>query len=263
MGRSTMSTDIGSSDHGPKTVLLLARSAVTAAPIQEMERLRKRIADCPGVERAVFAFSEQGVPSLREALAELIDAHCGPILIVPLLVPAEPNFHTWLARTLQRWRAGDARPWPDIRIAPLLAEHPKMADLLGALVDAGGDALAMPEKAGIQPEGSVVPAQKRRVLVCLGGPCNVAGANAVWGYLRNEQDRLSLRTAGEGTHTAKATCLGPCALAPVLQVWPEGTYYGGVDEAGIDRIIAEHLLGGNVVEDLAYEPTGRKQVLRR
>jgi (2Fe-2S) ferredoxin len=253
---------MGSRDDGRKAVLLLARSAVTAAPIQEMERFRKRVADCSGVERVVFAFSEQGVPSLREALAELIAAHCGPILIVPLLLPAEPNFNTWLARTLQRWRTGDARQWPEIRIAPLLAERPEMADLLGALVNAGGDMLPMPEKA-IQAEGSVVPAQKRRVLVCLGGPCNVAGANALWGYLRNEQERLSLRTAGEGTHTAKATCLGPCALAPVLQVWPEGTYYGGVDEAGIDRIIAEHLLGGKVVEDLAYQPTGRKQVLRR
>src|SRR4051812_33899756 len=102
MGLSTMSTH--SRDDRRKTVLLLARSAVTAAPIQEMERFRKRVADCSSVERAVFGFTEQGVPSLRDALAELIDAHCGPILIVPLLLPAEPNFNTWLARTLQRWR---------------------------------------------------------------------------------------------------------------------------------------------------------------
>jgi len=48
----------------------------------------------------------------------------------------------------------------------------------------------------------------------------------------------------------------------VLQVFPEGTYYGGVTEAGVDRIIDDHLLGGRVVADLAYEPTGRKQSLR-
>ncbi|CAN7626615.1 hypothetical protein LJR007_001197 [Aminobacter sp. LjRoot7] len=62
--------------------------------------------------------------------------------------------------------------------------------------------------------------------------------------------------------TAKSTCLGPCNLAPVLQVFPEGTYYGGVTEAAVDRIVTEHLLGGAVVDDFAYQPTGRKQVLR-
>lgn len=62
--------------------------------------------------------------------------------------------------------------------------------------------------------------------------------------------------------TAKSTCLGPCNLAPVLQVFPEGTYYGGVNEDTIDRIIGEHLLGGGIAEDFAYHPTGRRQRLR-
>ena len=62
--------------------------------------------------------------------------------------------------------------------------------------------------------------------------------------------------------SAKASCLGPCSLAPVVQVYPEGVYYGGVDEAGIDRIIAEHILGNEIVADLAYAPTPGKQRLR-
>jgi hypothetical protein len=48
----------------------------------------------------------------------------------------------------------------------------------------------------------------------------------------------------------------------VLQVWPDGTTYGGVSEAGVDRILAGHILEGTAVADLAYAPTGRKQVLR-
>jgi (2Fe-2S) ferredoxin len=246
-----------------KSVLLLARAAIGAAPIKEMERLCADAAALPDVQHVVFGFSEQGLPSLREALEELLNTSVEQILIVPLLLPAEPHFNAWLARTLQRWRAADGRPWPDISVAPLTGGHPRMMSLLGDLVRSGGELVAMPKPPKAQAEGSIVPPQKRRLLVCLGGPCNVAGANVIWGHLRNEQDRLSLRTAGDGTHTAKASCLGPCALAPVLQVWPEGTYYGGVDEAGVDRIIREHLLGGHVVEDLAYHPTGRKQTLRR
>jgi (2Fe-2S) ferredoxin len=246
-----------------QAVLLLARSAVGAAPIKEMERLCAEVAALPGVRRVVFGFSEQGLPSLREALDELLGTSSERILIVPLLLPAEPHFNAWLTRTLQRWRSAADRPWPDISVATMAGNHPRMMSLLGDLVHSGGEPVAMPKPPKAQVEGSIVPPQKRRLLVCLGGPCNVAGANVIWGHLRNEQDRLALRTAGDGTHTAKASCLGPCALAPVLQVWPEGTYYGGVDEAGVDRIIQEHLLGGDVVEDLAYHPTGRKQALRR
>ena len=62
--------------------------------------------------------------------------------------------------------------------------------------------------------------------------------------------------------SCKTSCLGPCALAPVLQVWPDGTFYGGVDETDVDRIIAEHLLGGRPVSEYAYAPATGKQKLR-
>lgn len=243
-------------------VLLLGRSAVGAAPIREMEQFCGGIAALPGVERAVFAFSEQGKPSLRHVIDELVAAAYRRILIVPLLLPTEQNFVTWLAKTLQRWRAADSRVWPEIHTAPLLADHPAMAAMLAAMVQSGGAPLAIPAKPPADAPASIVPAQKRCVLVCLGGPCHAAGSAVLWGHLRNEQERLSLRTAGEGTFTARTSCLGPCALAPVVQVWPEGTYYGGIDEVGIDRIVQHHLLDGMIVDDLAYRPTGRKQALR-
>lgn len=243
-------------------VLLLARTGATAAPIREMERLRDEAATMTGVASARHAFIEEGVPSFRDAFHSLADAGGPPILIVPILLPAEPNFETWVRRTLQRWQAVDGRAWPEIRVAPFLGDQPLMNDLLAAVI--GSDkARTVPVAAGPEAEGSIVPAQKRRVLVCLGGPCHAAGAAVVWGHLRNEQKRLSLRTTGDGSMSAKTGCLDPCGLAPVVQVWPEGTLYGGVDEAGIDRIIEDHLLGGRVVEALAYHPTGVKQMLRR
>lgn len=242
-------------------VLLLARTGATAASIREMERLRDEAATMPGVASASHAFIEEGIPSFRDALHVLSDTG-SPILIVPILLPAEPNFETWVRRTLQRWQAVDGRTWPEIRVAPFLGDQPPMKDLLAAVI--GSDKGKTVQVAAAPPaEGSIVPAQKRRVLVCMGGPCHAAGAAVVWGHLRNEQKRLSLRTAGDGSMSAKTSCLGPCGLAPVVQVWPEGTLYGGVDEAGVDRIIEDHLLGGRVAETLAYHPTGVKQTLRR
>ncbi len=97
-----------------------------------------------------------------------------------------------------------------------------MRELLAATVDTAEREAVTIEKVTTPPalEGSVVPAQRRRVLVCQGGPCIRAGAEMIWGHLRNEQKRLSLRTAGDGTMSAKTSCLGPCSLAPVLEVWP-------------------------------------------
>jgi (2Fe-2S) ferredoxin len=242
-------------------VILLARTANTAVPLKQMASLRDVAATVPGVAAAAFAFSEEGIPALRTVLTEMVDDGATPIVIVPLLLPAEPNFAIWIQRTIARWRIEKPGSWPEIRLAPFPGGQGLMRDLLAGLV-------ASPEVKvikGLKPagsEGSIVPAQRRRVLVCMGGPCHAAGAAVVWGHLRNEQTRLALRTTGDGTMTAKTTCLGPCGLAPVLQVWPEGTIYGGVDEGAVDRIIDGHLLRGEIVEPLAYAPTGAKQRLR-
>ncbi|MBN9538395.1 MAG: hypothetical protein BGN99_28400 [Alphaproteobacteria bacterium 65-37] len=246
-----------------KRILLLARSAATGAALREMEALRDQATSLPDVADALFAFAEEGSPSLRSAIETLI-ATPEPVLIVPILVPVEPSFLLGVKRSLQRWQGGDSRPWPEIRIAPPFSRQAPMRELLAIVIDTAEAETTAVEKVEAPPplEGSVVPAQRRRVLVCQGGPCIRAGAETIWGHLRNEQKRLSLRTSGEGTMSAKTSCLGPCSLAPVLQVWPEGTYYGGVDEAGIDRIVEEHLLRGDIVEDLAYLPTGTKQRLR-
>lgn len=248
-------------DNVARRVLLLARTATTAAPLREMERLRDRAASMPGIAAAVFAFSEEGTPSLRAALHELVATGLSPIVVVPIILPTAPSFEVWLRRTVQRWQAAGNAPWPEIRVAPFLGTQPLLEELLAAVIGSD-ETKPLDNGKGAATEGSIVPAQKRRVLVCMGGPCNAAGAGVVWGHLRNEQKRLSLRTTGDGSMSAKTSCLGPCSLAPVLQVWPEGTLYGGVDESGVDRIIHDHLLGGEIVDDLAYQPTGSKQRLR-
>lgn len=245
-----------------KAVLLVAKSAFAAGPHAEMRRIAAMAALLPGVSRAVSCYSEQGQPSLRDALLSLRGGGHETILIVPLVLPMEPSFHKWLTRSLKRWQAEHPGEWPPVRIARDIAQSLHFEPLLAALVNgaAAEPPVLADEKAG---EASLVPAQKWRVLVCEGQACNAAGADAIWGHLRNVQERRKLRAAGAGTMTAKVTCLGPCSLAPVVQVFPGGTWYGGVTETAIDRIAEEHLLGGRAVDAFAYKPTGRKQRLRR
>jgi hypothetical protein len=130
-------------------VLLLDRSAISAAPIPQMERFCTLVSGLPNVARAMFAFSEQGNPSLRQVLDELVVAACGRILIVSLLLPAERNFTAWLGKTLQQWQAANPRPWPEIRVAPLLTDHPAMPAMLAAIVQSAGESLPKPEKIAI------------------------------------------------------------------------------------------------------------------
>jgi (2Fe-2S) ferredoxin len=50
----------------------------------------------------------------------------------------------------------------------------------------------------------------------------------------------------------KVDCLRICEQGPIAVVYPDGVWYRNVDEAAIDRIVDEHLVGGRVVEDLVF-----------
>jgi (2Fe-2S) ferredoxin len=244
-------------------VLLAARSAVAATPLVEMQAIADKAAAFPGVARVAFGFTELGAPTLRDALLTLIAEAPQEILLLPLLVPMEPSFKNWVTRAVARWRTEQGRDWPPIRLAPPPLAIASFDAVVTGLVSAALAAEPMATPAKQIAEATLVPAQQRRVLVCLGGPCNNAGATAIWNHWRREQDRRRLRSSGGGVASCKTSCLGPCELGPVVQIFPEGTYYGGVDEAGVERIIAEHIQHGRVVADLAYAATGKKQSLRR
>lgn len=267
---ASIASNLSATRASRRAAVLVARSSITGASEREMQALCEGLLAQGGFETVVFAYTEQGTPTFRDALQALATpADAAPlqeVLLLPLLLPMEPGFTLYLKRIVQCWKdaalAAGATARPTVRLAPAPSETAAMQAVLLELAEAAQAAPAL--DAGRLParEGATVPAQHWRVLVCQGGPCNDAGAAIVWGHLRNAQKAQNLRTEGAGVMTCKTTCLGPCGLAPVLQVLPDGTWYGGVDEAGVDRIVAEHLQGGRVVDALAYSPGTGKQWLR-
>lgn len=246
-----------------RAALLLAHSGAAASAKVELDALARRLMETGLIDSVGLAFSEHGSPSLREALRSLADKKVDEVLLLPLPMPMAPSLRLWIARAVQRWRA--AAPglhWPTVRLAPGPAETSAIKEVLREMLTAAEEAPLLGEQALFASDASLVPAQHWRVLVCQGPACNSAGAPAAWSRLMQDQERLDLRTRHLGVVSCTTSCLGPCSLAPVLQVYPGGQVYGGVDEAGVGRIVQEHLIGGAVVPELAYAPTARKQRLR-
>ncbi len=243
-------------------VLLLARSGISAAPIEEMTRLAAYLAGSRCVSNAVFAFTEQGSPTFREVLQDLVASGSRDILILPCMVPLEPSLTAWITRMVQRWQSETSREWPTVRISRGLSLSEHVGSLLDPMLESAFTASPLQKSLKATGDGSIVSDRLYRVLVCNGAPCTQAGASAIWSHLRQRQGDLKLADRGKGMRSAKTSCLGPCGLAPVVQVYPDGVFYGGVTEAGMDRIIETHLGDGQIVEELAYSPGPGKQTVR-
>lgn len=50
----------------------------------------------------------------------------------------------------------------------------------------------------------------------------------------------------------KADCLRICEQGAIAVVYPEGTWYARLDIERLDRVIDEHLVGGEPVEELVF-----------
>jgi (2Fe-2S) ferredoxin len=100
---------------------------------------------------------------------------------------------------------------------------------------------------------------RHHVLVCTGGFCSPERrGRALYSLLAELLQREDLLFGPERIKRGETPCLGVCSGGPIVVVYPEGIWYGGVTPELLERIVVEHLKGGKVVDSAVFHRLGEE-----
>jgi sirohydrochlorin ferrochelatase/(2Fe-2S) ferredoxin len=102
------------------------------------------------------------------------------------------------------------------------------------------------DREDVDDDPHVHDAPETHVAVCTNQTCAADGAPAVLERLRQaarDSDACDARIT-------RSSCLGRCGDGPMVAVYPDGVWYGGVDDEDAERIVSDHLDRDRIVSDL-------------
>ncbi len=101
---------------------------------------------------------------------------------------------------------------------------------------------------------------QRHVFICADQTkplcCSKEEGLAAWDYLKSRLKELKLDKPTIDRPTCifrtKANCLRVCGQGPIMVIYPDGVWYRATSPDIIDRIVKEHLIGNQIVQDYAF-----------
>lgn len=100
-----------------------------------------------------------------------------------------------------------------------------------------------------------MPAFTHHIFICCNqrdrdssrGSCDPDGSEKLRSAFKKEVERQGLKPL---VRANEAGCLDQCELGPVVVIYPQAIWYGGVRVKDVPRIVAETIVGGRILDDL-------------
>jgi sirohydrochlorin cobaltochelatase len=102
------------------------------------------------------------------------------------------------------------------------------------------------DRENVDDDPHVHDAPEKHVAVCTNQTCGADGAPAVLERLR----QAARDSEACDARITRSSCLGRCGEGPMVAVYPDGVWYGGLDPDDADDIVADHLDRGRIVSEL-------------